>query len=334
MRISKTAAQTMRHLPKSQVQASTTRTTEPDPPDATRTTPNDRPHRCHDTNQARQQIRNCARRSLHKIRQHLRHHRHGSHHHRRQTHTPHDAIRHRRITALGPRYTATKPSPRICVRRARHTTITNNSIPSRVRRDLGALRPNNEINTPTWSTKSATTGTTTSTQSHTNTSKHATTGFTPFELQFSRQPILPLDLVLDSETRHPQSRRESRQFDTTEINGDDIETITLRDAFNLYNEKLSEIEKQYHDQLIKTMKQAFEAASKHRDYQMSKAKLIYDRKAQPDAFGKDDLFLALHPAIISGQTRGLAKNAHGPFRVLDRVGPVDYLIQLASNSNS
>ena len=85
---------------------------------------------------------------------------------------------------------------------------------------------------------------------------------------------------------------------------------------------------------IKTMKQAFEAASKHRDYQMSKAKLIYDRKAQPDAFGKDDLFLALHPAIISGQTRGLAKNAHGPFRVLDRVGPVDYLIQLASNSNS
>ena len=82
------------------------------------------------------------------------------------------------------------------------------------------------------------------------------------------------------------------------------------------------------------MKQAFEIASKHRDYKMDKAKLLHDRKAQPDAFEKDDLVLALHPAIISGQTRGLAKKAHGPFRIIERVGPVDYLIQLAANTNS
>ena len=31
-----------------------------------------------------------------------------------------------------------------------------------------------------------------------NTSQHATTGFTPFEIQFGRKPKMPLDLIIEN----------------------------------------------------------------------------------------------------------------------------------------
>ena len=150
-----------------------------------------------------------------------------------------------------------------------------------------------------------------------NTSQHASTGFKPYELQFGRPPILPLDLVLDSELRHEPIPRESRKFDTTTINDDATEMITLRDAFDLYNTKLPLIAKQYNDRLTETMKRAFDIAKNNRDYKIDKAKILYDRKEMPAAFDIGELVLALHPAIISGQTRGLAKKAQGPFRVIE-----------------
>ena len=115
---------------------------------------------------------------------------------------------------------------------------------------------------------------------------------------------------------------------------DDISEVTyLRDAFDTYNEKLPQIAREYLSNLKETMLRAFKQAEQSRDYAMSKAKLIYDRKAYPDFYSEGDLVLASHPAIVSGQTRGLAKKAHGPFRVLARINQVDYLLQKADQTN-
>ena len=165
-----------------------------------------------------------------------------------------------------------------------------------------------------------------------NTSVHITTQQTPFELQFGRMPIIPIDLIFDQDQPTPRPRND-RAHDETVIDGDEDVTY-LRDAFDNHNDKLPQTAKDYLAELKRTLKLAYEHATATRDHKMDKAKLIYDRKAHPDAYETGDLVLASHPAIVSGQTRGLAKKKHGPFRVLERIGPVDYLLQKANLTNA
>ena len=161
-----------------------------------------------------------------------------------------------------------------------------------------------------------------------NTSVHATTQQTPFEMQFGRKPIIPLDLILDI-PKPPLLAVEERKYDETVID-EEGEVTYLRDVFEPHSEKVPEEARQYVRQLKTQLKKAYDIAAMNRDYAMNQAKIIHDRKAYPDHFSVDDLVLVAHPAILSGHSRGLARRYHGPFTIIKRIGPVNYLLTQTS----
>ena len=119
-----------------------------------------------------------------------------------------------------------------------------------------------------------------------------TTGFSPFELLYGRSVKGPLTLIKDA---------------------------------LLQETDLSRSNKNVVDFMLETREQlraAHEIAFTHAQQQRSRAKVWYDRNARLQEFKPGDKVLMLLPV----HTAPLQLKLHGPFEVVQRLGPVDYVI--------
>ena len=69
-----------------------------------------------------------------------------------------------------------------------------------------------------------------------NTSQHATTGFTPFEIQFGRKPKMPLDLIIENPNEDDLGRH--RRLVTELTVGEHGCVVALADCDGLYHKEL------------------------------------------------------------------------------------------------
>ncbi|XP_038074478.1 uncharacterized protein LOC119742537 [Patiria miniata] len=124
---------------------------------------------------------------------------------------------------------------------------------------------------------------------------HETTGFSPFELLYGRTVRGPMSILKELWTGNSVENEETR--------------TTYQYVVDL-RERLDE-----------TCKIAQEAIRKSSE----KSKRYYDRKARPRNFNRDDLVLLLLPT----DRNKLLLQWKGPFRVIEKIGTVDYRIDLA-----
>ena len=166
-----------------------------------------------------------------------------------------------------------------------------------------------------------------------NSSVHSTTGFTPFEMQFGRQPKMPIDLIIENQNEDGLGRPR-REMDELTVNDGGYVT-TLADCEGLYNKELPESATRHVNNLKTKLIKVYNKASNNRDYNMNIHKIYYDRNLNPNEYHVNDLVLTDHVKIKTGIKRGLAHKFHGPFRVLAKLpNGVDYLIRKADSQNS
>ncbi len=120
-----------------------------------------------------------------------------------------------------------------------------------------------------------------------NTSRHASTGMTPFLLLYGREALLPVDVALGA---NPNPVTEVEKF-TSRFN-------------NIY-------------EIVKRRMLMIHAAQKRR----------YDRGRKQKTFNVGDLVLIHVPKRKKGRAQKLLFCYHGPFKIIKRVNPLNYVIE-------
>jgi hypothetical protein len=152
-----------------------------------------------------------------------------------------------------------------------------------------------------------------------NTSLHASTLHTPFEMTFGHKAKLPLDLIFA-----PQE-----ELELSEIIPDAVEfdATRLPDLVSCYNEKLPVIALDYCTNLQNRFRTVFAHASSSREIAVERFKFNYERRLNPVTYCVGDLVLTDHPQLKIGRLSGIAHRFHGPFVVTECVGKVNYIIR-------
>ena len=122
-------------------------------------------------------------------------------------------------------------------------------------------------------------------------------GFSPFELVFGHSVRGPLKLLKENWL------------------SENTESLNLLDYVSKFRDKL---------------KKACELAQQNLKTSQSKMKMLYDRKSQNCIFKPGDKVLVLLP--VQGNT--LQTRYHGPYKVLKRVGDLDYIIETPDRRKS
>ena len=126
------------------------------------------------------------------------------------------------------------------------------------------------------------------------TSHHATTGVTPFELMFGRNPRLPEDVLFS-------------------IPG------AVEDP------------SQYAEILKRRMQQASERVLQYMELQQQRQKENYDDGVRGKAYAVNDFVFLHNPAVKRGRSKKFHKPWQGPFRVVEVLGPSVYRIADGDN---
>ena len=127
------------------------------------------------------------------------------------------------------------------------------------------------------------------------TSVHKTTGMTPYEVIFGRQPKLPSDL-----------------FDSSMPAQLDLDPASY--AVDVQN-KLIRI---------------FELVRSNSDVNVNKFKFYHDRNIRSQSYEVGDYVKKLNVTNSTGLTKKLLPKFVGPYEILEKIGEVDYVIRLAS----
>ena len=130
-----------------------------------------------------------------------------------------------------------------------------------------------------------------------NTAKHASTGETPFFLNYGRHPIVPAGLV-----GVPPRRSSNRQVPAS-------------------------------DNFVKELQVALATATSSLERSRERAKRLADGKRQDQEYTVGDMVLlsTANLAIPRNLTRKLAKLYDGPFQVLERIGQNAYRLELPAS---
>ena len=121
------------------------------------------------------------------------------------------------------------------------------------------------------------------------TKKHATTGYTPFQLTYRRQAVLPIELILPIDEIH------------AEIN---LEDSILSRAFDLID-KLPEVQ---------------EKAKQNTETSQEKQKERHDRKLKPEEFEIGDKVLVQRKNIEASRSVKFEDKRTGPFTIYAKLG--------------
>ena len=124
-----------------------------------------------------------------------------------------------------------------------------------------------------------------------NTSKHASTGYTPFFLMFGRQPHMPLDVIYGVAPTQTQEHC------------------------------------QYVANLRKTMESAYYLARQHMQTAAHRQKENYDHKIHGDKFTPGQLVWLCNPVVPKGNSKKLHSPWVGPYKVVKCLSDSVYRIQ-------
>jgi len=125
-----------------------------------------------------------------------------------------------------------------------------------------------------------------------NTSRHESTGQMPYYLMYSREAIIPLDLLL-----------ENFQHD------EDID-------YNAYAEETED-----------RMRRAFDLVQKHQDVQIERMKRYYNVGVKPKTFKVNDLVYYYYPRKYAGRTPKWSRVYSGVYRIEKVVNDTVYVIR-------
>jgi len=130
-----------------------------------------------------------------------------------------------------------------------------------------------------------------------NTSRHESTGMSPYYLMYSRSAILPLDLLLDT----PEDHRNSD-----------------------YHE--------YADEVTERMREAYKLVQEHQDVQIERMKRNYNVGVKPQTFKVNDLVYYYYPRKYVGRTPKWTRVYDGGYRVEKVINDVVYVIRKTPTS--
>jgi hypothetical protein len=144
-----------------------------------------------------------------------------------------------------------------------------------------------------------------------NTSVHASTKHTPFELVFGRKPKIPLDLILGEKLRL------NNQADIV-VRGENDDSNMFADESDEDNiDYRPAILNDYVKQLQSYLNRAYEEVIKSCDVAVARQALYYDRKICPYSYAVGEQVLMLNKAGKIGRSKKLSQLWKGPF-VVDR----------------
>jgi hypothetical protein len=126
-----------------------------------------------------------------------------------------------------------------------------------------------------------------------NTAVHSTTKFSPFELTYGRTPIIPIDLIVPSE------------------------------SLDLYLD-----EESYASGVKDNLRREFEMVAKNTESRMEKAKLRHDRDVVVAKFEVGDFVWVHDTTTKKGKCKKLsAKYMESPFRIVERIDDATYKVK-------
>ena len=126
------------------------------------------------------------------------------------------------------------------------------------------------------------------------TAVHSTTGFTPFELVYGREPKLPIDIFYGE------------------------------------NEQMELSHGEYVKELKNRMTLVYDLVKRDTTVRMDKSKILYDRNVKGGDYDVGDRVWLQNTERKKGQSPKLAKNWKGPYEVLLKIGQSNYKIKLVN----
>ena len=156
-----------------------------------------------------------------------------------------------------------------------------------------------------------------------NTSVHAVTNLTPYEILFGRPPKVPLDLVLGSRLSlnaegYAQIRTNEPVQDQDEYRMRAIAALPEADRTH-----------EYADQLKERLHQVYEHVVKTRGGKVAKTKLRYDRKLRPTVYQVGDLVYYLNKKPEKHKAKKLLPKWVGPYEIVAVLSELTYRIKHA-----
>ena len=134
------------------------------------------------------------------------------------------------------------------------------------------------------------------------TALHESSGYSPYRINFGRTPNLPVDIMLGREL--PSTEEGERKIP------------------------------EFVEEVSRSLKEAYEDVRQKLDEAHKKNKAIYDRSVKGSVLTIGDRVWLYIPAVKPGRTRKLSSLWRGPYTIIDRVGDLDYHIQLIGSSKT
>ena len=134
------------------------------------------------------------------------------------------------------------------------------------------------------------------------TALHESSGYSPYRINFGRSPNLPVDIML------------GRDLPSTEEGEKEIPEFV--------------------EEISRSLKEAYEDVRQKLDEAHKKNKEIYDKGVKGSILTIGDRVWLYIPAVKPGRTRKLSSLWRGPYTIIDRVGDLDYHIQLIGSSKT
>ena len=162
-----------------------------------------------------------------------------------------------------------------------------------------------------------------------NSSLHAITQQTPFEMMFGRKPRIPIDILFPNLNL---LNREPIRDSTTITN--ELGEVEILPDYEPDETKIPEEAKSYVENLKHHLKESFRIAQTNTNVKVDKTKLDTERKLKKANYKIGDLVLANHPKLKKGLSQGIARKYYGPFEIVG-INPngVDYFMNQVLTKN-
>ena len=132
-----------------------------------------------------------------------------------------------------------------------------------------------------------------------NCTVHSSTGFSPYELWWGKQPLSPVDLKC---------------------------TVSSERGAKSANE--------YKDKLTESLQKLYETARKRSQTAASARKLRYDGRVKSRSFAEGDLVLMLYDRFKPGMSKKWSRQYIGPFLIVKKLNEVNYVVRRRSNGKT